>query len=73
MRRFNCGEAEWLEEHGVDPRDATVFAYGVSLSDIADVLHEDLAYCEECGREDKLTVEHFGPLVRSVVCTYCTT
>jgi hypothetical protein len=70
VRRFNCGEAEWLENRDVDVRTATRYAYGVPLSDIAEAFELDRVECDECGRTEKLVVERFGRTV-TVVCQWC--
>jgi hypothetical protein len=37
-RRFTCGEADWLETHGVDVRVAATFPRGTTLAEIRDAL-----------------------------------
>jgi len=37
-RRFTCGEADWLQMHGIDPRVAATFPRGFTLAEIRDAL-----------------------------------
>ena len=39
LRKFNCGEADWLLEHGVDPKEAARFPRGRTLAEIVDALN----------------------------------
>lgn len=39
LRKFTCGEADWLAEHGVSVKEAARFPRGMTLAEIRDALN----------------------------------